>query len=94
MNPTIEQIARSHSFTLDERDRILAALTEATACLAQAEQDTKLYHELLYAVASKFPNETRHQTALRYIKRAEELKFMDDVTNFVHPDSAMKETKP
>ena len=29
------------------------------------------YMELLLAVASKFPNETRHQTALRYIKNAE-----------------------
>lgn len=29
------------------------------------------YMELLYAVASKFPDETRHQTALRYIKNAE-----------------------
>ena len=30
-----------------------------------------LYHELIYAVASKYPNESRHQTALRYITRAE-----------------------
>jgi len=29
------------------------------------------YHELLFAVESKFPNETRHQTALRYIREAE-----------------------
>jgi hypothetical protein len=31
------------------------------------------YNELIYAVARKFPNETRHQTALRYIRSAEEL---------------------
>lgn len=30
------------------------------------------YHELILAVARKFPNETRHQTALRYIRQAEE----------------------
>lgn len=30
------------------------------------------YHELLYAVGTKFPEESRHQTALRYIRRAEE----------------------
>jgi hypothetical protein len=30
-----------------------------------------LYNELIYAVARKFPNETRHQTALRYIREAE-----------------------
>lgn len=31
-----------------------------------------LYNELLYAVARKFPNETRHDTALRYIREAED----------------------
>ena len=30
------------------------------------------YEELIYAVASKWPKESRHQTALRYIRRAEE----------------------
>ena len=29
------------------------------------------YHELIYAVASKFPGESRHQTAMRYIREAE-----------------------
>lgn len=29
------------------------------------------YNELLYHVAKKHPDETRHQTALRYIKQAE-----------------------
>ena len=31
-----------------------------------------LYHELLYAVCSKFPGESRHQTALRYILERED----------------------
>jgi hypothetical protein len=40
---------------------------------AQAPQRTEqeLYHELLFAVAKVHPNETRHQTALRYIQQAE-----------------------
>lgn len=29
------------------------------------------YNELLYAVATKHPGETRHETALRYIREAE-----------------------
>lgn len=29
------------------------------------------YYELLYAVGTKYPNESRHETALRYIKEAE-----------------------
>lgn len=31
----------------------------------------ELYAELIFAVARKFPGETRHQTALRYIREAE-----------------------
>jgi len=31
----------------------------------------KEYEELLYAVGNKWPNESRHQTALRYIRAAE-----------------------
>ena len=29
------------------------------------------YHKLIYAVATKYPNETRHETALRYIMERE-----------------------
>ena len=29
------------------------------------------YYDLIYAVHTKYPGETRHQTALRYIKEAE-----------------------
>lgn len=31
----------------------------------------KLYYELLWAVETKIPEETRHETALRYIQEAE-----------------------
>ena len=31
----------------------------------------KLYHELLWAVCARTPGETRHETALRYIKEKE-----------------------
>ncbi len=33
------------------------------------------YNELIFAVASKFPDESRHATALRYIKEAEVPKY-------------------
>jgi len=32
-----------------------------------------LYQELIYAVESRFPGETRHETALRYIKSFERM---------------------
>lgn len=43
----------------------------ATSSPAVVSGETEKYRELLYAVASKFPDETRHQTALRYIQQAE-----------------------
>ena len=35
------------------------------------------YNELIMAVSKKFPNETRHETALRYIKQAEQAELND-----------------
>jgi hypothetical protein len=32
----------------------------------------KKYYELLYAVAQKYPGESRHETVLRYIREREE----------------------
>lgn len=34
-----------------------------------------LYYELIMAVGKKYPNETRHQTALRYIIEKEEINY-------------------
>jgi len=49
--------------------------TKLTNELAQAlSKPVKLpeeYNELILAIGNKYPNETRHQTALRYIKQAE-----------------------
>ena len=39
--------------------------------LAKAEQRVAEYNELIYAVQTKQHDETRHQTALRYIRNAE-----------------------
>lgn len=36
-----------------------------------ADTLSKQYYELLFSVERKFPNESRHQTALRYIQQAE-----------------------
>ena len=38
----------------------------------QDAKDAALYRELLFAVGKKWPGESRHETALRYIRRAEE----------------------
>jgi hypothetical protein len=51
---------------------VALSLHSDTSALDALTKDAELYKELLYAVGSKYPNETRHQTALRYIRRAEE----------------------
>lgn len=40
--------------------------------LGQVRKLQQEYEELIYAVVKKFPGETRHQTALRYIKEREQ----------------------
>lgn len=56
------------------------------ALIAKVEGLEQKYNELLFAVARKFPNETRHETALRYINEAETLP--DSVAS-----EALKETE-
>ena len=59
-----------------------------TGWIQRAKEVAELYHEPLYAVARKFPGESRHETALRYIRSAEE-----DANRQV-PGRAAKEIRP
>ena len=55
-------------------DKIVDAFVEAaTTKLVQKDDSVlqKRYDELIYAVGMKWPNENRHETALRYIRKAE-----------------------
>ena len=64
-----KRILELHKGLMAEADRRLEA---AERRVEREETDwSKLYHELLYAVGNKYPGETRHQTALRYIQNAE-----------------------
>ena len=45
---------------------------ENSSLTKQLAQVNKDYYELIMAVGKKYRDETRHQTALRYIQRAEE----------------------
>lgn len=44
---------------------------EVNRLKAELAEGRNLYNDLLYQVASKFPNETRHETAKRYIAQQE-----------------------
>lgn len=48
--------------------KMVDELNTARAQLAEARAK---YNELIMAVAKKFPGESRHETALRYINQAE-----------------------
>ena len=55
--------------------RLERKLAQAEATLAEikqvAERIIALYEDLLYCVGNKYPNESRHETAKRYLLRAE-----------------------
>ncbi len=51
-----------------EWDCLVAERDALQARVAELEEQ---YGELIFAVATKYPDETRHQTALRYIQQAE-----------------------
>ena len=59
-----------------ERDMALneiAALCEQGKTEATMRKElAKKYNELIYMVGNKYPTESRHETALRYIKEAEQ----------------------
>jgi hypothetical protein len=51
-------------------DRLFLELSQFTR--ARTKDELK-YDELIYQVQRCFPNESRHETALRYIKEAEKI---------------------
>ena len=53
------------------RQRLILAEHHANVMKAMAEVAVQKYDELLFAVERKFPGESRHETALRYIRAAE-----------------------
>ena len=46
-----------------------------------------LYNELIYAVGTKFPGETRHQTALRYIQETEKRTMMGEPASDIRKEN-------
>lgn len=69
-----QQLAADQSFIDTTQRMYLDAVMQkniARQQLATSQARCAQYDELIMAVASKYPNETRHQTALRYIKERE-----------------------
>jgi len=52
-------------------DNLIAEFAAHGKTLARMHRTEELYQELLHAVARKFSGESRHETALRYIRDTE-----------------------
>lgn len=65
------QLAEAQAQAEDYSSIIVEGNTEINEWRAKLAEANRLYHELLYAVDSAFPNESRHETALRYIRDRE-----------------------
>lgn len=65
----------------------------SSAAPVDVDAERKLYNELIYAVGRKFPGETRHATALRYIHQAETPKHTDAATQRTEPVTTCNATK-
>ena len=61
-----------HWQPLDDLPGVISQIDNMHAGVAQELEDVRMkYDQLIYAVATKHDNETRHETALRYITERE-----------------------
>lgn len=79
LKATLQQVAVETAEQVVSRclDSLVLRFDDGERCIDAGDEAikiVKLYHELLYAVGMKWPGETRRQTALRYIRQAEEPK--------------------
>ena len=65
-------LSRAHEQISGLQESEAALKVRATSIESATIEREDLYQELLMAVEHKFPNESRHETALKYIKRMEE----------------------
>lgn len=73
-NLTREQLAEALRQAMPDFVRYVRADAQQVVYLPgrEAERLSNLYHELIFAVERKFDGESRHETALRYIREAEQ----------------------
>lgn len=69
MSSYYSKSAEKHALTAY---RILSLESRLKEAEERAKANQEKYHELLYAVGNKWPGESRHETALRYIRNAEQ----------------------
>ena len=84
LRTALEQMNRTVSDTDVLADKV---------ALAQLIAKDKLYHELIMAVETKYPNESRHATALRYITERERRRDLGIEVEGETPDDKFNNEK-
>ena len=84
LRTALEQMNRTVSDTDVLADKV---------ALAQLIAKDKLYHELIMAVETKYPNESRHATAWRYIREREERRDLGIEVEGEAPDDKFNNEK-
>jgi hypothetical protein len=79
-SPSLVERARTATDAASGRSLDFDELQVISTVIRRLEEVEALYKELLFAVEAKFPDETRHQTALRYLKDREAMRGL-----VVHP---------
>lgn len=69
------KLSNAETARLNWQQEAANAQRELAQSQARVKELDTLYHELIMAVGQKFMGESRHETALRYIKEAEEPPF-------------------
>ena len=93
----VDELEKLPKYWSDGRMCYLIKVNELNALIANSPKaddvvkDAKLYQELIYNIGNKYPNETRHETALRYIRQAENQP--DEAIDKAMIDEAMKASK-
>ncbi len=67
-----ENVRTAANAMADTQDQLREGIAAKDAEIRRLKDAATKYPELIYAVGKKYPGETRHETALRYIRRAEE----------------------
>ena len=66
---------------------------EGTGVAGREREVLRLYNELIMAVGNKYEDETRHQTALRYIQQAEQNCYGPEAASVVPPSNQQNGAK-
>ena len=67
----ITDVEELKDYLIDNSNRLVRDVRQGALQSVLRTDIQEKYNELIMAVAKKFTNETRHETALRYIKEAE-----------------------